>query len=248
MSDKKVSRVVLIMAMEAEAMPVVQQYSMKKTALLNPKLPLQCYCSKVGVLEFFLVINGRDERYGVDYIGSEPATLAAYESITKLSPDLVISAGTAGGFSAKGAEVGTVYLSKDKFVFHDRHVPLKNFDESAVGNFPALDVSRMAKDLGLPQGIISTGSSLKKLESDVDVIEENNAVAKEMEVAALAWVAMIMEIPCFAIKSITNLIDQKNASEEEFVANLNYSVQTLLLSLNSVIEYVDGKTISDLKF
>jgi 5'-methylthioadenosine nucleosidase len=59
----------------------------------------------------------------VDNVGTVPAALTAYLAIQALKPDLVISLGTAGGFKAKGGEIGDVYISTE-FANHDRHIPI----------------------------------------------------------------------------------------------------------------------------
>ncbi len=104
----------------------------------------------------------------------------------------------------------------------------------------------MAKDLNIPSGIISTGSSLEKSVKDNPILDKHAVVAKEMEAAAIAWVAMLYDIPVFAIKSITNLVDQNNRSEKEFIKNFDYSVKCLHDKLADVINYLQGRTINDL--
>ena len=66
---------------------------------------------------------GKCSKHGVDNVGTAPAALTAYLSIQQLKPDLVISLGTAGGFKAKGAQIGDVYIST-AFANHDRHIPI----------------------------------------------------------------------------------------------------------------------------
>lgn len=49
--------------------------------------------------------------------------MSTYAAISVFKPDLVISAGTAGGFSELGAGIGDVYIST-KCVFHNRLIPI----------------------------------------------------------------------------------------------------------------------------
>ena len=49
--------------------------------------------------------------YKVDSVGTIGAARTAYAAIHALRPDLVVSAGTAGGFSARGAAIGDLYLA-----------------------------------------------------------------------------------------------------------------------------------------
>lgn len=235
------------MAMRDEAAPIIASLKLRENpSALNPRLPMRCFQDRIERIEFSLVLAGVDERHSVDHIGSEAATLMAYESITRLRPDLLISAGTAGGFAALGAEIGTVYVSDGHFVYHDRHVPLPGFEESALGRYPALAVGRLARDLGLTTGVISTGSSLAKSDRDLAVLARHNAVAKEMEAASIAWVAMLLGVPMMALKSITNLVDEDNASETEFVRNFGVASQRLHDKVIDLVDYLQGKDIDAL--
>jgi 5'-methylthioadenosine nucleosidase len=249
----ELNNICILMAMAQEAQPLIKHYNLKLNQHgLAHNLPMQCYQGKVGALTVSLVIAGYDPRFNdeqgqfVNHIGSEAATLMAYAVIQKLKPDLMISAGTAGGFSAKGADVGTVYLSHKHFIYHDRHVPLTGYSESALGLYPTLNTSKMASALGLEQGVISTGSSLEKSDKDIAAIQQFDAVAKEMEAAAIAWIAQLFNLPFFAVKSITNLVDHDNQSEVEFVNNLEIAVDNLTSELIRVINYMQNKTLDEL--
>ena len=243
-----INNLCFLMAMGQEAKPIIETLGLVESeTALRSELPMRCFQKTIGNLNISLVIAGIDNRHLVDYIGSEAATLMAYEAITRLKPDLLISAGTAGGFAKNGASIGTVYVSEEHFVYHDRHVPLPGFDQSSVGKYPAAKVSRLAKNLHLKQGVISTGSSLEKNDKDIIVIDEHNAVAKEMEAAGIAWVAMLFEVPMMALKSITNLLDEDNKSESEFVNNLAYSSKCLHDKVLELIDYLQNKTLEDLE-
>ncbi|MCK7598192.1 hypothetical protein M0G74_12995 [Microbulbifer sp. CAU 1566] len=239
-----IHKVSLLFAMEEEAAPVIAALGLARdSALHDGDLPFVTYSGSAGDLQLSLTVSGQDPRFQVENIGPVAATLMSYTTIDCFSPDLVISAGTAGGFAARGAEIGTVYLSDDRFVFHDRVVPLPGFDQSSIGHYPALNVRRMAADLGLPTGIVSSGSSLQKHPRDIDVIETFGAVAKEMEAAAVAWVCMLKGTPFVAIKSITNLLDGPGTSEAQFVENLATASQSLQEQVLRALAYIQGKNI-----
>lgn len=247
MSQESIKNVVILMAMQGEATPLINHFELTENSAYFPgALPFRCFQKKIGNLQVSLVTSGIDATHGVDNIGCEPATLMAHESISKLSPDLLISAGTAGGFASKEARIGTLYTSAKYFVFHDRIVPLPGFSDAAVGCFPALEVSQLTKDLDIKSGVISSGSSLEKNPKDQHIIDQHNAVAKEMEAAAIAWVASLHKTPFFAVKSITNLIDEANQSEEEFIKNFDVSVTALNNKLIELIHYLQNKKITDL--
>lgn len=61
------------------------------------------------------------------------AALAAFYSIHETSPDIVINAGTAGGFKRQGAAIGDAYIST-KCSHHDRRIPIPGFLEYGKGD------------------------------------------------------------------------------------------------------------------
>ncbi len=253
---KKISRIALLMAMQDEASPLIKSLKLiERNDKLSKSLPFRHFSNSVALehsdqtqpaLIIDLITSGIDHRHQVDNIGCEAATLMAYEAINKTEPDLIISAGTAGGFSDKKGQIGGIYASRDHFIFHDRIVPLPGFHESAIGQFPALPISKMVSDLGLASGVISTGSSLEKSDRDKQIIEQHHVVAKEMEAAAIAWVCMLHQTPIFAIKSITNLVDLDNQSETEFVENFDRAVASLTEQMLRILRYLENKQLVEL--
>ena len=232
-----IDHVAILMAMQGEAQAMIDHLGLALTeGQINPKLPMRCYQGQRHNRLISLIVSGEDHRYGVDNIGSEAATLMAYEAIQQLAPGLIISAGTAGGFAEKGADIGTVYLSEKHFVYHDRHVPLPGFDASAVGLYPSAETKAIAQALGIQTGVISTGSSLEKSDKDIHVIQQHEAVAKEMEAAAIAWVAMMLDTPVIALKSITNLVDRDNKSEQEFLTHFKTATTALDAKLIALLD------------
>ncbi len=239
-----VKNIVILMAMHDEALPIVKALGLQENQQVMPNaLPFRCFQSTSNLgsssLSITLIISGQDSRYQVDNIGCEAATLMAYQAISLFRPDLLISAGTAGGFASLGADIGTIYISDDYFVFHDRVVPLPGFEEAGIGRFPAANLKQMASKLGFKTGVISTGSSLEKNLKDQLVLKRHQVVAKEMEAAAIAWVAMLHQVPVAAVKSITNLVDQDNQSEHEFVKNFDQAVGSLEIALLKVLRYFE---------
>ena len=71
-----------------------------------------------------VVINGSDSRFGVDAIGTLPASLTTLLAIEKTNPKIVISAGTCGGFTDRDGFIGEIILA-NRCVFHDRRIPLR---------------------------------------------------------------------------------------------------------------------------
>lgn len=240
----------LLVAMRDEAATIIETLQLAEKGQLKAPYPMKWYQGKTNEsgneLLLSLVLAGVDERYDVDYVGTEPATLMAQVALDVLQPDLVISAGTAGGFARHNNQIGDIVISSDRFVFHDHHVPIAGLHESALGDYPCVDSSRLCRDLEYQSGIVSSGSSLAKKPTDIETMGLFDAKAKEMEVAAIAWVAMLHKVPCMAVKAITNLVDEDNESEQEFLRNFNLASRKLTEAVQRVIHYLPGKTIADL--
>ena len=242
-----IKTIAIMIAMEGEAEASIAEFNLRETILDNfQNLPMRVFSGDFQQVRLHIVISGKDARYGVDNIGPLAASVGAQVVISTLQPDLLISAGTCGGFGEKGAEIGTVYLSDERFIFHDRRVPLAGFDQSNEGHYPALNVRRMAADLNLKTGIVSSGSSLEKSSKDIDIIKKYNASCKEMEAAAVAWVAMLHRQAFIAIKSVTNLLDNSLASEDQFSRHFSIATVSLTENVRRVLNYCIGRTIGDL--
>ncbi|RMH48806.1 MAG: hypothetical protein D6694_00125 [Gammaproteobacteria bacterium] len=238
-------RIGIVMAMQAEAEPILQALDLQPVPLADRHLNFRRFHGQFKGLEIVLQSSGVDPVVGVDQIGTDAATLSTYSLLHETHCDLLLNPGTAGGFAAKGAHIGTVYLSRGQFVFHDRHVPIDGFEAFAQGRIPAANTDALAERTGLPQGVISTGGSLKRSDSDLHMIKHFDAVAKEMEAAAIAWVARFYRTPVVAIKSITNLLDQPAPSETQFLANLEAASHALSQATFAVLNALaDGVTVT----
>lgn len=241
-NDAPVGGIVLMYAMQAEADPLLVQCNAVEMPLPGPAwLPFRLFrCTHAG-REFQALVSGVDTRFDVDNIGLEAATLMAYVAIEKLQPALMISCGTAGGFAALGAQIGTVYLG-DTFLFHDRHVPLPGFEHSALSKTRTFDAGALAQRLGLARVTVSSGSSLLRSAADIAVMQTHDVHAKEMEVAALAWVCQLAGVPLLAVKSVTNLLDHEVSSEAQFAENFPVAVQALARETQRVLDALPAKS------
>jgi len=62
-------------------------------------------------------------------------------------------------------------------------------------------------------------------------ILQNGAIIKDMEAATIAWVCQLYNTPMFALKAITDLIDDQAPPREQFLKNL----QMVCLSLKTAV-------------
>jgi 5'-methylthioadenosine nucleosidase len=216
-----------IVAMESEAEPVVEAFNLEEDLSFHPEMPMRAWQGKVGSLHLSLVINGKDTDSGLDLIGTQAATLATRFAIEKYNPQLIVNAGTAGAFGKNGAKIGDVYLSCDHILFHDRRVPIAGWDKQSIGYYPVWEGVSDIASMGYKTGVVTTGNSLDMTEEDEKSILHLGGEIKEMEAAAVAWVAKLHQIPVFCIKAITDLMDSGNLTQDDFLKNLRLATSNL---------------------
>jgi 5'-methylthioadenosine/S-adenosylhomocysteine nucleosidase len=244
---KPIERVAIIMAMKQEAQPLIEEYSFYKLSkIFDAELPMEAYHIDKAGIEITIMLNGRDRDFDLDSVATQPATLAAFLAVQHFNPDLIINAGTAGGFAQRGSEIGDVYVSNRYIRYHDRRIPLPGFDRYGIGNYPCVNASKLATELGMKLANVSTGNSLDITPTDLAIINYETPVVKEMEAAAIAWVAHLYNIPFMAVKSITDLIDNQQTVEEEFIKNLAISSNNLKKKMMKIIDYLVGKSVEEI--
>lgn len=229
--------------MLGEASPAIKKLGLTEVTTPWSDSPLILYRGKFGSLDISCLINGIDKINHVELIGPVPATYSATFACHYLKPDVVVSCGTAGLLSDDLSQIGKIYLSKEKCIFHDRNVPLPGFDISSIGAYPVLDVSHLAKALGARAGIVSSGSSLALSKTDLEVMQDHNAIIKEMECAAIAWVCSVSQTRFFAIKSITNVLLGEDSSENQFVYNFDLAVENLAVAIYDSVSFISNNDI-----
>ncbi|XP_038984853.1 5'-methylthioadenosine/S-adenosylhomocysteine nucleosidase-like isoform X7 [Phoenix dactylifera] len=261
---RPISTVLIIIAMQTEALPLVNKFHLSEDidGSLFPKgVPWVRYHGIYKELHINLVWTGKDSILvefskfgcvlaGVDSIGTISASLVSYASIQALKPDLIINAGTAGGFKAKGACVADVYLVSN-VAFHDRRIPIHviffcvNY-LYGIGARQTFSTPNLIDELNLKVGKLSTGDSLDMSPQDEVLILANDAVVKDMEGAAVAYVADLLSVPAIFIKAVTNTVDGQKSIAEEFLQNLIAVCTTLAQTVSQVVDFISGKCLSEL--
>ncbi|KDP27595.1 hypothetical protein JCGZ_19600 [Jatropha curcas] len=245
--QRPISNILLIIAMQTEAMPVVNKFQLEEDqhAAFPKGVPWVWYHGVYNDLNINLVWPGKDPILGVDSVGTVSASLLTYAAIQALQPDLIINAGTAGGFKAKGASIGDVYLASD-VAFHDRRIPIPVFDLYGVGLRKAYSTPNLLKELNLKVGKLSTGDSLDMSPQDEATITANDAVVKDMEGAAVAYVADLLKVPTIFVKAVTDVVDGDKPTAEEFLQNLAAVTAALEQAVTQAIDFIKGKCLSEL--
>uniref|UniRef100_A0A2P2L7E7 Phosphorylase family protein n=1 Tax=Rhizophora mucronata TaxID=61149 RepID=A0A2P2L7E7_RHIMU len=242
-----VSTILIVMAMQTESMPVVNKFQLKEDpdSVFPEGVPWVRYHGVYKDLNINLVWGGKDPALGVDSVGTVSASLVTYAAIQALKPDLIINAGTAGGFKAKGACIGDVFLVSDA-AFHDRRIPIPVFDLYGVGLRQGFSTPNLLKELNFKIGKLSTGDSLDLSSHDEEAIMANDATVKDMEGAAVAYVADLFKVPVIFVKAVTDIVDGDKPTAEEFMQNLAAVTAALDQAVTQIVDFINGKSISDL--
>lgn len=181
----------LVVAMDAETSAISRYYDAVKEETFNS---LVFYIGKIANKEVVMVKSG---------VGKVNAAIAATVLCEKYRPDIIISTGIAGGLGR--SKVLDVVIA-DKVVQHD-------FDTTPLGD-PKGIVSKVDEKLlealkgVLPTAKVGTVASGDQFICDSGVaaiiIDDFNAIACEMECAAVARVAEVFNVPFGAIKVISD--------------------------------------------
>lgn len=224
--------------MEQEARNFIDHYKFIDVSN-NSALPFKYYrYDEMNTIELIVAVNGTCKTHAVDQVGTVPAAVNAFALIQQFAPDLVISAGTAGGFKKFDLRIGEVVLSKGLFWYHDRRISLPNFLEYGLGGIESFSTDLFAKNLNLRQVQISSGDSLATSKDDFSILEKTGAKVKEMEATAIAWVCRELKTPFFAVKSITDFLDVPEKVAAQFIQNLNMASENLTKVLIQLIELI----------
>jgi nucleoside phosphorylase len=238
-----------MVAMEAEANPFVEHLGLEAVDGFFPKhTPFLAFSGHYRLTKITVVTLGKDIVYntGVDNVGTVPASLATELAIAKYdgSVDLVLNAGTCGGFKRKGAAIADVFLTTG-VANHDRRIPIPGFTEYGIGKLETLDPTTMAGSLGYKTGVCTTGNSLDKTDRDDEMMSENDASVKDMEAGAIGWVAAMNKIPYLGVKVVTDIVDGGFPTQEEFMENLGAAAKSLQTALPKVLTYVCDESQND---
>ena len=215
-----IGRACLLIALQAEAAPLIARLDLAEAAPPVPGLPMRRFRGQVGQLHVDLVTNGTDARCGTDRVGTDAATLAATAAVLHLTPDLIVNAGTCGGFQGRGGAVGDLYVATGHALYHDRRIPIPNFRLQAEGRWPVHAAPALRNVLGAKPGIVTTGNSLDFTPDEARFFEQEGVHAKDMEACAIAQVCALAGVPFVSVKAVTDLVDHPEPVQEAFLRNL----------------------------
>ncbi len=247
-SEQRLRRIAILYAMEAEGTPLADRLELSEPKELHKGLPACMRTGTVGEVEVSIVFNGRDPVHGVDRIGLEHAAVTTWALIERLDPQLLVNAGTCGGFQSRSGTIGTTYLAGGDYLIHDHRIPLPGFQALGVSRLPATRYPAVEKRLGLSVGPVSSGSSLDATDAERRFFEEECVVAKDMEAAAIARVACDLKTPLMTMKAVTDLVDHPEPAEDAFLRNLQATTHKLTDHMEHLVRWIgEGLTPAELE-
>jgi nucleoside phosphorylase len=236
-----VRRVLFFVAMEHEAAPIADALGLARAG--------DARVGRIAGAEIVLLTPGIDPATQVDRIGPVHASTALTRALVHAREpfDLVVNAGTAGGFESQGQRIADLVVARDT-LFHDARVAIDGFDRVARAHTRlSADESllaRLAAALDARAGLVSTGSSLDATADELAAFARSGALAKEMELAALAVACRVHAVPLVALKGITDLVDHHEPTHEAFLRNLERTAARVAAAsgpfLESMCVRVDG--------
>lgn len=237
-ANHSIKNVLIVVAMEEEAAPIIKLLKLTPASAPDPNLPMKAYVGHYANLDVELILNGKDPMYGVQNIGTQPAVLATYLGISHYHPDLVLSVGTAGGLSVKDVEIGDIYIS-NKIYFYDRRLHSPDYKLYGAGGYHSMDTTSLIKKLNVKSGTVCSGDSFDEDQTDHEMFIKQGCIVKEMEAAGVSWVCMLTKTPMFALKGITDHIGHVS-THDEFEKNSATVTKKLALKTQAVLQYLSG--------
>ena len=226
-------RVLLFVAMESEATPIAEALRLARDG--------DARTGRAAGAHVTLVTPGVDPATKADHIGPVHAATALTRVLAASREpfDLVVNAGTAGGFEARGQAIADLVVARDT-LFHDARVAIGGFDRVARAHTrlsadePTL--ARTAASLDARIGLVSTGASLDATADELAGFARSGALAKEMELAALSVACRAHGTPLVAIKGITDLVDHHEPTQDAFLRNLTRTAARVAAAAGPLLE------------
>jgi len=235
-------KILLVVAMSKEANPIMKAFDLHKLAGQFNGLPMQAYQGNYAGLDIVMITNGEDPINKVQNVGTQPAVLATYLGIEHFHPDLIISIGTAGGIKNKGAQLKQIYISTKNY-FYSRRIPSAGSHEYGLGGYTSINLKPIIDKTELKLGIICSSDSFDENQTDIQIINQEGCIAVDMEAAGVAWVSMLMKIPMFAMKGVTNYAQDKNG-HTDYRNNLPYVTNELAQRLKLILNYFSANVVT----
>ena len=222
--------------------------AMKEEVVILKGLIKDQKVEKIMHVEFTIgMMHGKEVVLLESGIGKVNVAIATTLLLEKFPVNYIINTGSAGGIEAD-AEVGDVVIS-ESVAYHDVDVTGFGYKWGQVPGLPAefksdvdlvLKVEEVLRSVGVKyfKGQIVTGDVFVNRPEQMVNIKENfsNAIALEMEAAAVAQVCHIADIPFVVVRALSDIAGKDSEiSFDEFLANAAVVSSWMVLELIKVI-------------
>ncbi len=182
---------------------------------------------------------------------SDLAAISTFVAINELRPDIVINAGTAGGFKRIGGNIGDSYIGTH-FKHHDRRIPIPGFTAYGIGSHKSYLCKNLVETHNFKSGVVSTGNSLDHTEKVKMVMQLSHALAGLLYSAWLIVASHYCTLTLVFLPQDVEMMLANEASVKDMeaaaVAWAAELSQTPFLSLKVVTDLVDGGVLTQDEF
>ena len=225
----------IVLAMDEELDSILPYLSNRKDFRL---FDLDFYSGNISNCEVILVKSG---------VGKVNSSRATQILIGNLFVDYIINIGVAGGID-EILNVGDIVLGT-KLIQHDFDITAfnhnKGYINSKIGDYIESDIylnslfleANKDKSVRIVEGIIASGDIfITDYSMSKKINTKFNALATEMEGAAIAQVCYLSNIPFVIIRSISDVVGKTNLIEyDKFLENNCSIVSKLLVKMLDLI-------------
>lgn len=237
-----IKRLLVVFAMEQEGQPLVDSLGLTRVSAGLPGLPAIVHQGTHKDAEVTVIMAGtHPDHPGVQCVGTVPAAVTVYAAVHAYKPDLVLNAGTAGGFASRGAAICDVYIATST-AFHDRRIDgIPGYAAYGRAHLAHIPVPLLLSATGWKSGTVTSSDALDHTPEDDKRMADNNASVKDMEAAAIAYVTGLIGLPLLSLKVVTDIVDGPRATPEEFLANLSAASARLAEAVPVAIAHLAGR-------
>lgn len=228
---------VVLTAMDFEGHTLAKGLQLKpfKSDFFN-KYGAELFYKKLAGVDVFLVINPGN-RNQVNNVGTIAAAQATTLALEHLKPDVIVSAGVAGGYADTGAKIGDVYCARE-VMLHGHTIPLESYKKFGQTVYPCTALPEFKHDNSIKYGKLSSGNEFLDKDQKAALPAERRCDIEDMEAGAIAQVLEpFPSVHFLCLKSITNLTGVTN--EQELIESSNFE-KNLAVATNALVSTLDG--------
>lgn len=177
--------------------------------------------------------TGIDRDTNIPRFGLVPAAQTTQKAIIMDKPDLVISVGTCGAINNGKIKIGDTIIA-NKCSYFDRILD-DSFQSYGFGNFPCFfNDNFISKDVFL--GKIASSNTFFTNQMQEKYFNKLEAIARDMESAAIADVCYSSNINCLVIRGVVSLLDTNDVNKT--MSNYNLGINAAKTSLIKILKLI----------